>query len=258
MGTTDGQMTDGPAPLEGAVVVITGASSGIGAATARAVARRGAHPVLLARRTDRLTSLATEIGHDALAISCDVTDNAQLEKAVRVAMGTFGRIDVLVDNAGRGLHVPVADVAFDDLRAVLDLNVVAAVAAMQAVIPVMRAQHSGTIVMVSSGTTSGDFLPVGIGPYAASKAAVNMLSAVARAELAGDGITVSTIYPFVTATEFHDAMPGHRRPHGVDRMPSADPPERVAEAIVALIGSGDAEMSLVPHRGPRGGRPTRA
>lgn len=224
------------------VLFVTGASSGIGAATARAAAREGARPVLVARRTERIEALAGELP-DALAVTADVTDAAQVEAAVRAAVDRYGRIDVLVNNAGQGLHLPLERVDADDFRAILELNVVAPLVALQAVVPVMRAHGGGAIVNVSSGTTRM-ILP-GVGAYAASKAALNMLSAVARRELADAGIVVSTIYPFVTATEFFDSLRAGRAAAGAGG-PAVQSAEEVAEAILELIRSGAGEADLVP------------
>jgi NAD(P)-dependent dehydrogenase (short-subunit alcohol dehydrogenase family) len=141
--------------------------------------------------------------------------------------------------------VPLDAVTAEDLRAVLELNVVAALEAMQAVLPAMRAQRRGAIVNVSSGTTRM-VLP-GVGAYAASKAALNMLSAVARKEFADDGIVVSTIYPGVTATEFHDVLLAGQLHPDRRRIPG-DPPEKVAEVILGLVESGEAEADLRPGR----------
>jgi NAD(P)-dependent dehydrogenase (short-subunit alcohol dehydrogenase family) len=235
--------------IEGAVVLVTGASSGIGAATARAAAAAGARVVLAARREDRLEALAGELP-DARAVVCDVTDPGQLAAAVRTAVEAYGRLDVLVNNAGQGLHVPLADVDLDDLRAVLELNVVAALAAVQAVVPVMRSQGRGSIVNVSSGTTLA--VRPGAGAYAASKAALNMLSAVARLELADAGIVVSTVYPFITATEFHDSLRAGalQGPPPESAPPELLPqrPEQVAEVILELVRSGAERADLVPVR----------
>jgi short-subunit dehydrogenase len=186
--------------IQDAVVVIPGASSGIGAATARAAARAGARVVLAARREERIRELAAELGGGAIAVRCDVTDRAQVDALARAALDAFGRIDVLVNNAGQGLQSTIEDLALDDLRAVLELNLVAPLAAMQAVIPTMRAQGAGAIVNVSSGTTFAD-VP-GTGGYVASKIALERLSAIARAELEGTGVVVSTLIPFATQTEF--------------------------------------------------------
>ena len=230
--------------IEGAVVVVTGASSGIGAATARLAAERGARLVLAARRRERIEALADELA-DAVAVPTDVTDPAQVEALIAVAVERYGRVDVLVNNAGQGLHVPVEQIDLDDLRAVFELNVVGALAALQAVVPVMRSQGGGSIVNVSSGTTL--FTPSGTGGYAATKAALNMLSAVARAELADDGIVVSTIYPFITATEFHQALRAGSGPARAGR-PGMEPQsaEHVAEKILELVESGEEQSILVP------------
>jgi NADP-dependent 3-hydroxy acid dehydrogenase YdfG len=229
--------------IDGSVMVITGASSGIGAATARAAAERGARLVLGARRAGRLEELVGELPH-AIAVRTDVTSRADLDGLMRAALDAYGRVDVLVNNAGQGLHLPLADVRAGDLRAILELNVVAALEAMQAVLPPMRAQGRGAIVNVSSGTTRGSF--PGVGAYAASKAALNMLSAVARKEWAEFGVVVSTVYPFITRTEFHEVL----RAGSLDRRsPAGDPPERVAEAILELVETGDEERVLVPGRG---------
>ena len=234
--------------IENAVVLVTGASSGIGEATARAAAAAGARVLLAARREDRIRALADELPN-ARAVACDVTDPGQLAAAVQTAVDGWGRLDVLVNNAGQGLHVPLTDVDLDDFRAVLELNVVAALAAMQAVVPVMRRQGAGSIVNVSSGTTLG--VRPGAGAYAASKAALNMLSSVARLELADAGIVVSTVYPFITATEFHDSL----RAGGMQGPPDDAPPElrpqrpeQVAEVILDLVRSGAERADLVPER----------
>jgi len=232
------------------VVLVTGASSGIGAATARAAAGAGARVVLAARREDRIRALAEELPH-AHAVACDVTDARQLAVAVQTAVDGYGRLDVLVNNAGQGLHVPLADVDPDDFRAVLELNVVAALAAMQAVVPVMRRQGAGSIVNVSSGTTLA--VRPGAGAYAASKAALNMLSSVARLELADAGIVVSTVYPFITATEFHRSLragglQATAPPEEVPPELRPQRPEQVAEVILELIRSGAERADLVPER----------
>ncbi len=227
--------------LAAKVAIVTGASSGIGAATARRLAAEGATLVLAARRTDRIEQLASELGR-ALAVTTDMRVPGQVRSLVATAVDAFGGVDVLVNNAGQGLHQALMDVALTDLVAVTELNFYAPLVAMQAVVPVMRRRGGGSIVNVSSGTTL--MLPIGTGAYAATKAALNMMSRTARAELAADGIAVSTVYPFVTATEFHDVLRAGRRP---ERRPGLEPhaPELVAEAIVGLVRSGEEESVLV-------------
>lgn len=230
--------------LDDAVVVVTGASSGIGEATARAAVERGARVVLAARREERITDLAKELGR-AVAVRCDVTDPTQVGTLVRSAVDAFGRIDVVVNNAGQGHEGNVEQIGLDDLRALLELNLIAPLSVMQAVLPVMRAQGSGSIVNVSSGTTFGNY--PGTGAYVASKIALERLTAVARAELDGTGITVSTVIPFATRTEFVSSLRAGRERAaaglaGVD----LDRPEQVAEVILELVQSGDAQADLVP------------
>jgi NADP-dependent 3-hydroxy acid dehydrogenase YdfG len=227
--------------LDGAVVIVTGASSGIGAATARLVAERGAKLVLAARRADRINVLAAELP-DALAVPTDLRDPAQIVALVQATLDRFGRVDVLVNNAGQGLHVPVEQVRLDDLRAVTELNFYAPLLAMQAVIPSMRKQGGGAIVNVSS-MTSRMVLP-GVGGYSATKSALNMVSAVARKELAPDGIVVSIVYPAVTATEFHRSLAAGGMVGGGSRSVKPHTAEFVAEAILGLIASGEEEVQL--------------
>ena len=227
--------------LDGAVVIITGASSGIGAATARLAAERGAKVVLAARRADRIKDLAGDLP-EALAMPTDLRDPAQIVRLVDATLDRFGRVDVLVNNAGQGLHVPLEQVRLDDLRAITELNVYAPLLAMQAVIPPMRRQGGGVIVNVSS-MTSRMVLP-GVGGYAATKSALNMLSQVARRELAPDGIVVSLVYPSVTATEFHHSLRAGARVGGDSWSVTPHPADRVAEAIVDAIRSGEEEVML--------------
>ena len=196
--------------LAGSVCVVTGASSGIGAATARRLAGAGAVVVLAARRADRIAALAAELPR-ALAVPTDVTVPAQL-----------------TDLVGRALEL-------DDLRAILELNVVAPLAAMQAVLPPMRAAGAGAVVNVSSATSL--HLRAGLGAYTASKAALNALTEVGRLELAGAGIVVSAVYPALTATEFHDHLrAGAMVPGG--RRGDPDPPELAAEAVAFALATG--------------------
>ncbi|AQT79831.1 short-chain dehydrogenase [Mycolicibacterium litorale] len=232
--------------INNAVVLVTGASSGIGAATARAASQAGARVVLVARREDRLRRLAAELGN-AVALPCDVTNRAEIERAVGQAINECGRIDVLVNSAGRGLQATIEHLDADDLRATFELNVIAPLLLMQAVLPGMRARGSGAIVNVSSGITWFD-LPGSAG-YSASKAALQKLTTIARAELAEANIAVSLMFPSITRTEFVASVRGDLT--GAQHMEAnsgltPDTPENVAGAILELIRSGAERADRVP------------
>lgn len=226
------------------VIVITGASSGIGEATARAALQAGARVILLGRRKTRLDALA---GASALALTCDVTDADQIDHAVREGVARFGRIDVLINNAGQGLYAAVEEIDIPRFRALLDLNLVAPLMMMQAVIPVMRRQGAGHIVNISSGATLATY--PGSAAYTSSKAGLNELSDVARLELADAGIRVSTLYPFMTDTEFYQSVSSGQDAAMAQAQQGAGfthTPGRVEEKILTVIESGEAHADLVP------------
>ena len=235
--------------VNGKVIIVTGASGGIGLATARLLGSRGARVVLAARNEAALRGAAAEIP-GSLAVATDMREAESIRALVECTVEKLGRIDCLVNNAGQDFNAPVEAIDPADFRSILELNLIGALEAMQAVIPVMRRHGSGAIVNVSSGTTK--MILTGSAGYSSSKAALNHLSLVAREELAGDGIVVSVVYPYITATELEkNAIGADERstagpPPGI---PPADPPEKVAEAILKLIESGEAELSLVPRRG---------
>jgi NADP-dependent 3-hydroxy acid dehydrogenase YdfG len=232
--------------LTGSIVIVTGASSGIGAATARLLHEAGAHPVLAARRADRVEALGQELG-GALAVPTDVTDAAAIRHLVGTVLDRHGRIDGLVNNAGVSLHGPLDQLDLEEFARVLDLNVISVMAMTQAVLPAMRAQGAGRIVNISSGTTR--MARPGVGAYAATKSAVNMLTSVARQELAGDGIAVSLVVPSITATEFAGGrfLPGRFRP-GQQVRPGMIPhrPEYVGQVILRALRTGE-ECLDIPH-----------
>ncbi|WP_328610334.1 SDR family oxidoreductase [Amycolatopsis sp. NBC_00345] len=227
--------------LAGKTVIVTGASSGIGAATARALHAAGAHPVLAARRADRLAALSEELD-GALAVPTDVTDHAQVRDLVAATLDRHGRIDGLVNNAGASLNGPLDQVDPAEFGRILELNLAALLAMTQAVLPAMRRQGFGRIVNISSGSTRR--VAVGLGAYASTKSAVNMLSGVLTAELAGDGVAVSLLLPSITATEFGDNM----FTLGTSPAPGmvVHRPEYVAGAVLRLLRTGE-ETFDIPH-----------
>jgi NADP-dependent 3-hydroxy acid dehydrogenase YdfG len=227
--------------LAGKSVIVTGASSGIGASTARLLHAAGAHPVLAARRGDRLAELSEELD-GALAIPTDVTDPEQVGALVAAALDRYQRIDGLVNNAGASLHGPLDQVDLAEFSQTLQLNVVGVLAMTQAVLPAMREQGFGRIVNISSGTTRR--VAVGVGAYASTKLAVNMLTSVLRQELAGDGIAVSLLLPSITATEFGNG----RFVLGTSPRPGmvAHSPDYVAGVVLRLLRTGEESFDI-PH-----------
>ncbi|KAE8762569.1 SDR family NAD(P)-dependent oxidoreductase [Georgenia thermotolerans] len=227
--------------LTGRVVIVTGASSGIGEATARLLHAAGAHPVLAARRVDRLRRLGASLD-GALALETDVTDHDAVRRLVDATLERFGRIDGLVNNAGAALHTPLDRLDLEEFARVLDLNVVSVVALTQAVLPAMRAQRRGRIVNVGSGTTRNP--RPGFGAYAVTKAAVDVLTTVAREELRDDGVLVSLVAPSITGTGFagRDITPGLELVPGVV-VHSA---EYVGKVILRALRTGEARIEI-PH-----------
>ena len=227
--------------LAGRTVIVTGASSGIGASTARLLHAAGANPVLAARRAGRLAALSEELG-GALAVPTDVTAPEQVRALVSAALDRHGHVDGLVNNAGASLHGPLDQVDLAEFSQVVQLNVVGLLAMTQAVLPAMRARGFGRIVNISSGTTRR--VAAGVGAYAATKSAVNMLSGVLRQELAGDGIAVSLLLPSITATEFGGSMfslGASPRPGMVVQSP-----DYVAGFVLRLLRSGEESFDI-PH-----------
>lgn len=235
--------------IPGNVIVITGASSGIGMATARRAAALGAQVALVARSADVLDGLAAELngqGATAAAFPADLRDPAQARRAITAAAERFGRIDVLINNAGQSAVGRVAEIDLDAFRQIVELNVFGPVAAMQAAIPFMRANGGGVIVNVSSNVSKMQ-IP-GLSAYAATKAALNMLSATARGELGPEHIRVLTVYPRQTETAFGYNATGSQQIldelRAIASHSRMDSPELVAERILAGIESETPEISL--------------
>jgi clavulanate-9-aldehyde reducatase len=190
------------AELSGKAVAITGASSGIGEATALALARAGASVALGARRKDRIDALAARIedeGGTAFAHEVDVTDEAQAHGFVEAAHERFGRLDTLVNNAGVMLLGPVERSSADDWRTMVNVNVLGLLYCTAAALPIMRGQESGDIVNISS--VAGRFARAGNAVYAATKFAVGAFSEGLRNEVTEGGIRVTLIEPGFVDTE---------------------------------------------------------
>lgn len=237
--------TSTSAPLENKVIVITGASAGIGAALAEIVGARGARPVLVARRERELGEVCARSGPFALAVPADVTRREEVERARDAALARFGGIDVWVNNAGRGITRPVSALTDDDLDDMMRVNVKSALYGMQAVLPHFQARGAGHLVNVSSMLGRVPFAPVR-SAYSAAKHALNALTASLRLELRErfPGIVVSTVTPGVVATDF-----GRNALHGGPdsrALPFAQPVEEVAAVIADLIERPRADVYSRP------------
>jgi len=218
--------------IAGAVTIITGASSGIGRAAARLFARQGARVVLASRNEPRLRDLQAEIAGypaEALVVPTDVTSDEQVLSLVRTTLARFGSIDILICNAGVGLYSDVASLPPQALRRVFDVNFFGVVRCVQAALPSMIERRSGLIQIISSviGRRS---LP-GYSGYCATKFALYALAESLRVELHGTGVTVQTVYPSLTATEFQDNSI-IRNPGETPGRITAMPAEQVARRMV--------------------------
>jgi short-subunit dehydrogenase len=226
--------------IKDGVFIVTGASSGIGLATATALSDRGAKVALLARSTDALQRLSRQLP-GSLPVTTDVTQFDRVREAVATVHEHYGRIDGLVNNAGRSYAASIEEIdpaLFDEI---FHLNVLGPIVAMQAVIPLMRAQRGGSIVNINSGTTFMVLPQYSV--YSSSKRALLGFSLTARAELENDGIVVSEVYPFITATNFGKNRMGNPAGGGGPRSNYADgdKPEFVASLVVKAFEEGQAQ-----------------
>jgi short-subunit dehydrogenase len=190
--------------LAGKVVAVTGASMGIGEAIAKSFVEQGASVVLLSRDAGRVEAARARIGHTdrTSAFPCDVRHREDIDRALALALHHFGRIDVWVNNAGHGLLDSVAQMEMSACRDMFETNFFGAVAAIQAVLPVMRQQGGGTIINISS--VAGHIPLPFHAAYSATKFALNAIGKAASLELSKDGIHILTVCPGYVRTAFGD------------------------------------------------------
>jgi len=194
-------------PIAGKVVVIAGASSGLGEATARLLAAEGASVALGARRGDRIQALAEELvanGGKALAIPTDVTNYDQVKRLVDAAVQSYGRIDVMINNAGVMPHSPLERLKIDDWNQMIDVNIKGVLYGIAAALPYMQQQKSGHIINVSS--VAGHKVRPGAVVYAATKTAVRVISEGLRMEVKPYNIRTTVISPGAVATELPESV----------------------------------------------------
>jgi NAD(P)-dependent dehydrogenase (short-subunit alcohol dehydrogenase family) len=221
--------------LTNQVAIVTGASSGIGAATARELARRGARVVLAARRDDQLRDQQEAIvaaGGTARSIPTDVTDREQLSQLVKEAEAAFGPVDVLVNNAGVSWATALAETAPDDLAGVLDVNLLGAMLLTLEVLPGMLERRHGALVFVGSLSGRVAMEPL----YSATKYGLRGFALSLRRQLTGTGVSVSLVSPGNIRTEMTRHVPGE--------LPG---PEIVAEAVCDVVRRPRREV-IVPAR----------
>lgn len=235
------------------VIVITGASMGIGEKLAEVAVARGARVVLAARREAELDTVARRLGPNALAVVTDVTRRADNERLVTQAIQKFGQLDVWVANAGRGISRSILELTDEDVDDMITTNVKSVLYGIQAALPYFKPQRRGHLIAVSSMLGRIPFAPIR-SAYSAAKAAVNSLMTSLRLEVRPEypDIHISTVMPGVVATEF-----GNNALHGGPdsrMLPNAQPVDEVANLIADLIERPRAEVYTRPEMGQMAAR----
>lgn len=232
--------------IDGKVAIVTGASSGIGEATAREFARAGAITILAARRVDRLKRLEREIeamGGEALAVPTDLTDQNQIKNLVKTTLSKYGRIDILANIAGWAMYDWLEEMSFQDMRRAFDVNVIGLAELTRQVIPTMKRQHSGFILNMSSYASRISFPPLTV--YASTKYAVEGLTDGLRRALLPWGITVIRIHPSsVSGTEFNSRVVNEGGVRYRSLPLGRISRERLARHIVGLIEEPRRELFI--------------
>jgi ribitol 2-dehydrogenase len=219
--------------LQGKVAVVTGGGTGIGAAVARALVAHGVRVVLAGRRPDRLHAVEAELGTDcALAVPADVAERRDVDHLMAETLRRFGRVDILLANAGQFRQGRVADVDTEVLVSIVNANVIGVLRCIKGVLPHMIAQHSGDIIVTSSISGHRDIENEAV--YSASKHAVNTLVNLLRAEVAVDGLRVAGVAPGIVLNEIWHVTDPAEVEAGL-RARSGLCSEDIAELIVYML-----------------------
>jgi short-subunit dehydrogenase len=214
------------------VIILTGATQGIGRATAYALAGAGCKLTLVARSVELLQILTDQLGPQVIPVPADMGDTVQATNVVQETIDAFGRIDVVINNAGIGVRDDVINLAEDEARRTMDVNYFGPVALIQAAIPHLKANPDGGLIINVSSIVGRRAMP-GLAGYCAGKAALEKMAESLRLELLADNIRVSTVYPGVTQTRFNDNSLGSSQ-NGRGQI-NGVPPERVAQTILKTI-----------------------
>ncbi len=226
--------------IKGKVVIVTGASSGIGFILSKMLTQNGAKVALVARTGDILEKLSKEL-KDSFPISCDMSKENEVINMVKMVKDHYGRIDILINNAGRGYYSPIEKVDTKILHELFDLNLVGPIVAMREVIHIMKDQGEGRIINISSGTALM-YIP-NMSIYSSLKRALGAISFTANEELKEYNIKVSVVYPTLTDTNF--GKNAARDPE-IQFRPTGtiipDTPEYISEKIIESIKTNDIEI----------------
>ncbi len=226
------------------VVIVTGASSGIGEATARLLAKHGAKVVLAARSKEKLSKISKELP-GSLVVITDMTKEDEIKQLIRKTKEHFGRIDVLINNAGQGYDAPIEKISSKTFRNLFELDLLGPVMAMKEVIPVMRKQKRGMIINISSGTAL--MAIPNMSAYSSLKRAIVGISLTAREELSKDNIRISVVYPYITLTDFEkntikDGIEEEEWENDDSDLRPGDSAEYIAEKILEVIKTEEAQV----------------
>ncbi len=235
--------------LKNKVIIITGASSGIGQVTAELLYKYKADVVLVARNKEKLEKISKELS-DALFIVTDITKSNEIENMINIVMNRYDKIDVLINNAGRGtVWKTVENIDINEFKDILDVNVMGQIMLMKKVIPIMRKQGHGSIINIGSGSIY--IKKEGASVYPGTKVLFNHISKIAQIELKKDNIKVSIVHPYITKTNFFENIKNENNESVSslnDFMNVADEPIKVAEKIIEAIETGVEEINMCAGR----------